>query len=829
MNFYKSVIEHKGKLLVRGVLDGKEYKEKINFGPTMYALTQQQTEYKTLQGQYLKPIHFKDIHSARRFKRDVVTENSPIFGLERYHYQYIGKEYPGQIDWDKKYIKIYTLDIETTCENGFPDVENPVEELLCITVKNQSNKQIITWGIGHFKTDRTDVTYIKCKDENHLLFEFMKFWIKNYPDIITGWNTKFFDLPYLMNRIKMIAGDKVANKMSPWNLIHREEITVRGRPQTVYTLYGTVMLDYLDLYKWFIPTRQESYKLDYIGQVELGQNKNENPYDTFKEFYTKDFQKFVDYNIQDVEIVDALEDKLGLIELALTVAYESKVNYDDIFSQVRVWDTLIANHLMEKNICVPPREEHAKETKYEGAYVKEPKPGMYKWVVSFDINSLYPHIIIQYNISPEKILGVKSSGVSVIKMLNQSTPLAHLKTEGACITPNGALFKTDGQGFLPEMMETMYNERVKYKKRMLKAKAMYERTKNPELQKEIARCHNIQWARKIALNSAYGAVGNQYFRYYDVRQASAITTAGQFIIRFIESKVNEYLNNVLQTQGDIDYIVASDTDSIYVTLDKLVEQVCKGKTDQQVCDFLNKVVDNKLEPYIEKCFNELSDYTNAFKNCMVMKREVIANKGIWVAKKRYMLNVLDEEGVRLNEPKLKIMGIEAVKSSTPQVCRGRIKEAIKIIMSKEEDDLHKFIYDFKKDFLNMTAEQISFPRSCNNMRKYYSSKDIFIKGTPIHVKGSLIYNHQIKQFKLANKYPLIQEGDKIKFIKLKEANPFKFDVISYITKLPTEFKLQEYIDYEIQFEKTFLDPMRFILNAIGWESEKKASLEDFFV
>ena len=828
MNFYKSVIEHKGKLLIRGIHEGKDYKDKIDFGPTLYALTQQETEYKNLQGQFLKPITFKSIDAARRFRRDVVTQNSPIYGLERYHYQYIGKEYPEDIKWDKDQIKIFTLDIETTCENGFPDVENPIEELLCITVKNQSNKQIITWGTGEYKTDRSDVTYVQCKNENQLLFEFMKFWIKNYPDVITGWNTKFFDLPYLMNRIKMIAGDKVANKMSPWGLIKSEEIVVRGRPQTAYTVYGITNLDYLDLYKWFIPQRQESYKLDFIGELELGRGKDDMPYDTFKDWYTKDFQSFVDYNIQDVEIVDGLEDKLGLIDLSLTVAYESKVNYGDIFSQVRVWDTLIANHLMKKNICVPPREEHLKETKYEGAYVKDPQLGQHKWVVSFDINSLYPHIIIQYNISPEKILGVKSSGVSVNKMLTQSTPLTHLKTEGACITPNGALFKTDGQGFLPEMMETMYNERVVYKKRMLKAKKEYEKTKDPKLVREISRCHNIQWARKIALNSAYGAVGNQYFRYYDVRQASAITTAGQFIIRFIESKVNEYLNKILKTHDKLDYIVASDTDSIYVTLDKLVEKTCEGKDNEQICNFLNKVVDSRIEPFLEKCFDELSDYTNAFKNCMVMKREVIANKGIWVAKKRYMLNVLDEEGVRLSDPKLKIMGIEAVKSSTPQVCRGKIKEAIKIIMGKEQSDLHKFIAEFKKEFFEMSAEQISFPRSCNNLRKYRHSNDVFIKGTPIHVKGALIYNHQLKQFNLGRKYPFIQEGDKIKFLKLIEANPFKFDVISYITKLPTEFKLQEYIDYETQFEKTFLDPMRFILQAIGWEHEQKASLEAFF-
>lgn len=828
MNFYKNVIVHRGKLLVRGVLGGKDYTEKLDFGPTMYVLTQKESEYKTLQGQNLKPIKFNTISEARKFKKEVETENSPIFGLERFHYQFIGQEYPNQIDWSKDYIKIFTLDIETTCENGFPDVENPQEELICITIKNQSNKKIITWGVGDFYHDRDDVTYVKCKTENELLMQFMMFWTKNYPDIITGWNTKFFDLPYLMNRIRLLHGDKVISRMSPWKLIERKEIEVRGKPMTVYDLFGITMLDYLDLYKWFIPTRQESYKLDYIGEIELGQNKNENPFDTFKEFYEKDFQKFVDYNIQDVELVDALEDKLGLIDLSLTVAYESKVNYDDIFSQVRVWDTLIANHLMKKKICVPPREDQSKETKYVGAYVKEPKPGLYKWVVSFDINSLYPHIIVQYNISPEKIIGSNTSGISVDKMLKGATPLDYLATEGACITPNGAKFKTDSQGFLPEMMETMYQERVIFKKRMLDAKKKKEKTGDASLDKEISRCHNIQWARKIALNSAYGAVGNQYFRYYDVRQASGITTAGQFIIRFIENKMNEYLNNVMQTQGKTDYVVASDTDSIYVVLDKLVEKTCQGKTDDQIANFLGKVCDTKLEPYIEKCFKELAEYTNAYKNAMVMKREVISNKAIWVAKKRYMMNVLDEEGVRLAKPKLKIIGIEAVKSSTPQVCRGKIKEAINLIMTKDETALQQFIKEFKKEYFTLSAEQISFPRSCNNLKKYRSSKDIFIKGSPIHVKGALIYNYQIQRMKLQNKYPYIQEGDKIKFVKLLEQNPFRFDVISYVTKLPTEFKLQKCIDYEIQFQKTFLDPMRFILESIGWSAEKQATLEDFF-
>jgi DNA polymerase elongation subunit (family B) len=828
MNFYKNVIEHRGKLLVRGIHEGKEYKNKIDFQPTLYGISQDETEFKTLKGQNLKPIQFGSISKAREFKKSYNTDNSPLYGMDRYQYQYIANEYPEDMQFDKDQIKIFTVDIECSAENGFPDIENPTEELLAITVKNQSNKQIITWGTGEFKTDRPDITYIRCKSEKSLIMEFMKFWIKNYPDVITGWNTKFFDIPYLFNRIRNLVDEKVLKRFSPWNLVERETIVVRGRPQTHYNIFGISMLDYLDLYQKFIPTKQESYKLDYIGKVELGKGKDEMPYDTFREWYTKDFQSFIDYNIQDVEIVDGLEDKLKLIELVLTMAYEAKVNYTDVFSQVRMWDMLIYNYLKKDNIMIPPKEDNIKEDKYDGAYVKDPITGMHNWIVSFDINSLYPHLIMQYNISPEKIIGVKSSGVSVDKLLNHATPLTHLKTEGACITPNGAMFKTDSPGFLPRLMESMYNDRVKFKTLAFQAKKEYQKTKDPATAREISRCHNIQWAKKIALNSAYGAIGNQYFRYYDVRQATAITSSGQFVIRFIEKNVNEYINKILKTHDKVDYIVASDTDSIYLTLDKLVEATCKDKSKADTLKFLNKVVNSRIEPFIDKCFAELADYTNAIKQKMVMKREVIADKGIWTAKKRYMLNVLDEEGITFEEPKLKIMGIEAVKSSTPEVCRGNIKQAIKLIMTKGEDELQAFVANFKKEFYQMSAEQISFPRSCNNLRKYKDSNSIFIKGTPIHVKGALIYNHQLKQFKLHKKYPLIQEGDKIKFLKLKEANPFKFDVVSYVTKLPSEFKLQEYIDYDTMFQKTFLDPMSFILNSIGWTYEKKASLEAFF-
>ena len=373
----------------------------------------------------------------------------------------------------------------------------------------------------------------------------------------------------------------------------------------------------------------------------------------------------------------------------------------------------------------------------------------------------------------------------------------------------------------------MYSDRVIYKKKMIEAKKEFQKTKDPIYKNEIARCHNIQMAKKISLNSAYGAIGNQYFRYFEKNQAEAITVGGQLTIRWVERDVNKFMNKILGT-NNLNYVVASDTDSIYLKLDKLVEKVCKNKTTQQIVDFLNKAAEDKIQKVIDESFNNLAKYVNAYEQKMIMKREAIANKGIWVAKKRYMLNLFDEEGVRYEYPKLKVMGVEAVKSSTPEVCRTKIKEAIRVIMNQNEDDLIKYVADFKEQFKKLSPEEIAFPRSCNNLTKFADSSSIYKKGTPIHVKGALIYNYHLHKHKLEFKYPVIKDSDKIKFLMLKIPNPIKDTVVSFSTKIPYEFDLHKYVDYDLQFEKTFTDPLRFILQSIGWKLEREATLEAFF-
>ncbi len=832
LRFYTNVQMVGDHFLVRGYENGKHFMTREKFYPTLFVPSKKNTEYQTLNGEYVEAVQPGTVRECREFiKKYDGVEGFDISGNDRYIYQYISETYPeDELKFDISKIKVTTIDIEVASENGFPDVESSAEEVLLITLQDYNTKQIRTWGLGKFNNQQSNVNYRSFSNEYDLLNDFINWWMieENTPEVITGWNSELYDIPYLVRRIDRVLGEKLMKRMSPWGLVTERETFISGRKHISYDIGGVSQLDYLNLYKKFTYKAQESYRLDHIANVELGQKKlDHSEFDTFKDFYTKGWQKFVEYNIIDVELVDRLEDKMKLIELALTMAYDAKANYADVFSQVRMWDTIIYNYLKKKNIVIPPNVRSDKDSKYAGAYVKEPIPGVYDWVVNFDLNSLYPHLIMQYNISPETLVEQRHPSVTVDKILNQEIDFEPYKDYAVCA--NGAMYRKDVRGFLPELMEKIYKDRTIYKKKMIAAKQEYEKKKTKELEKEIARCNNIQMARKIQLNSAYGAIGNQYFRYFKLANAEAITLSGQVSIRWIEDKINKYLNKVLKTQ-DIDYVIASDTDSIYLNMGPLVETVYKGreKTTESVVSFLDKVAKVELEKHIEGCYQELADYVNAYDQKMQMKRENIADRGIWTAKKRYILNVWDSEGVRYEEPKLKMMGIEAVKSSTPAPCRQMIKDGLKLMMSGTEEQVIKFIDKCRSDFKKLPPEQISFPRTASDVRKYRSQSDIYMKGTPIHIRGALLFNHYIKEKNLTNKYSLIGNGEKIKFIYLKKPNIIQENIISFIQDFPTELGLDKYIDYELQFEKSFLEPLKSILDAIGWKTEHTTTLESFF-
>jgi DNA polymerase elongation subunit (family B) len=830
MNFYTNVQLIGNQFLVRGVQNGKRFEIRDEFFPTLYVKTKKDSKYRTLSGEAVEPVKPGTVRDCREFySKYENVDGFEIYGNDRYIYQYISEKYPeDEIKFDISKIKLVTLDIEVASEQGFPDVESASEEILSISIQDYTTKKITTWGVKPFNNTRNDVTYYHCPSEYELLNHFINYWMVDVPDVITGWNIQMYDVPYICKRLNRVLGEKLMKRFSNWGLVTEGEIFINGRKHTTFDVGGLTQLDYLDLYKKFTYKVQESYRLDYIAEVELGQKKlDHSEFDTFKDFYTKGWQKFIEYNIIDVELVDRLEDKMKLIELALTMAYDAKVNYADVFYQVRMWDNIIYTYLKKRDIVIPPRNKERKDEKYAGAYVKEPIPGMYDWVVSFDLNSLYPHLIMQYNISPETLLEERHPTVNVDKILNHNLTFEMYKDYAVCA--NGAMYRKDVRGFLPELMEKIYNERVIFKKKMLAAEQEYEKTKNKDLIKEIARCNNIQMARKIQLNSAYGAIGNQYFRYYKLANAEAITLSGQVSIQWIMNKVNSYLNKILKTEEE-DYVIASDTDSLYINMGPLVENVFKGreKTTQSIVSFLDKVCNLEFEKYIESSYQELADYVNAYDQKMFMKRECIAERGIWTAKKRYILSVWDSEGVRYKEPKLKIKGIEAIKSSTPAPCRKMLKDSFGIMMSGTEDDMIQFIDQCREKFKSLSPEQVAFPRSASDVQKYTSSSNIYAPKTPIQVRGALLFNHYIKKNKLTNKYSLIQNGEKVKFIFLKKPNTIHENVISFIQEFPKELDLDKYIDYELQFEKAFLEPLKIILDVIGWSVEKTVSLESFF-
>jgi len=838
MKFYTYASQVFNKIYVREIDNkGEEYSETINFKPTLYVTApKEKSTFKSLDNKPLGDVTFGSIKECRDFldKYDNVS-NFKIYGNKNYVFQYLSEEYAEGVQWDKSKILIYTIDIEVASDDGFPDIRLANAAVTSLTIHNSITDVYYVFGTGEYTPNDPEkvIKYFRCDNEEEMMELFLDWWKDNPPHIVTGWNCKFFDIPYIVNRLKYLNLEY--KYLSPINRVVDRNVVIAGRDNMFYTIIGISTLDYIDLYKKYTYKVRESYRLDYIGQVELGMGKVKDEIVQGYDLYKTDYQKFIEYNIKDVEIVKKLDDKMKLLDLIITIAYESKINFEDVFSPVKTWETIIYNFLKDQNIAVPQNRHRGESKGIEGGYVKDPHIGLHKWVVSFDLNSLYPHLIQQYNISPEmmshdEVLKIKyNDGVN--GLLEKRLDTKYLKEMNMTLTPNGQHFSTKRQGFLPKLMKSMYDERVIYKKKMLEEEQRLEdgNYKNKEeVVNNISKFNNVQMAKKILLNSAYGALANQYFLYYSPEQAEAITMSGQLSIRWIEKYINRFINDLLKT-GETDYVIASDTDSIYITFDKLVDEVWgEGAETEKVIPFLDKMCKDKIEPYISECYQVLHSYVNSYEQKMVMKRESIADKGIWTAKKRYILNVYDSEGVRYKEPKLKIMGIESVRSSTPQWCRENIQSLIRTIINTDEQTVIKTIEEYREIFKTLSFSDIAFPRGVKGLSKYKSSKDIYVKATPIHVRGTLLYNHQLKERNLTKKYQLIRDGEKIKFAYLKEPNILGENVIAIATVLPSEFGLEKYIDYDLQFDKSFLQPVKNILDVIGWKSENMSSLESFF-
>jgi DNA polymerase elongation subunit (family B) len=833
--FYTNVYTHGNNVLFRGIDNGKRVKHKIPFEPSLYVRSGKESIHKSLWGQNLERIKFPSINEAKDFvKQYKDVSNFPIFGNTNYTYQFISKMFPAVIKFDITQMKIVTIDIETSTEYGFPDVRNAQEEVLLITMQDYNTKEITSFGCKPYLSKKANAIYKQCKDEFDLLRQFINFLKLDYPDVITGWNCQLFDIAYLSSRITRVLGDEALKECSPWNIIRQHEVPyARGRTQLAYDWKGISILDFMDLYKKFSYKMVENYKLDTVAKEELNKEKLKHDYGSFKEFYTKDWELYVDYNIVDVELVDQLESKMQIINLILTMAYDAKCNYTDIFSSVRTWDCILFNKLQEQNIIVhnPPPIDPLLDRQIMGAFVKEPKPSQYDWVVSFDATSLYPSIIMTWNMSPETLVNgqkyLADDERSIQKLIDRDFITQSIHDEDLTMAANGQCFRKDRKGILPELIEFYFGERQVAKKLMLAAQSNYERTKDKKYLNEISSLNSKQMAAKILMNSLYGALGNIHFRYYDIRIAEGITMTGQLIIRSVAQKLKDFVNKECKTK-DVEYSFYSDTDSTYITLGELVKRNLKGKTNEEIVEVLDQYCAKNIEPTINEICEDLSEYLNTYQRKIKFKREIIADRGIWIAKKRYAVNVYNSEGVTYNPPKLKVLGMEIVRSSTPAPVRKALKEAVLIALTKDESTLKKFVADLEATWHSLKPEDIAFPRGVNGIKEYGDSNSIFRKGTPIHVRGALIYNHLINTRGLNKKYQLIQEGDKIKFLYLREPNLLGTHVITFSGEIPPEFNLQDYIDYDKMFDKSFIDPLNSLLNCIGWQVRDTATLEGLF-
>ena len=833
--FYTNVNRMGNDILVRGYKNGKRIKGRVEYKPTLFIPTKEPTQYRTIDGKPVGAIQPGTMRDCRDFVakyKDI--DNFEIHGNQNYVHTYIGSTWPGTVQFDRSLVRVTTIDIEVQSDQGFPNPADALYPITAITTKDNIDDIFYCWGCGDYSTERTvvknaHIKYIKCDNEQDLLIKFIDHWSKNYPDVVTGWNSRMFDMTYIVNRTVRMLGDKFMKKLSPWNIVNGGEIVIGGNTQQVYEVYGIQQLDYMDLFKKFAYTygTQESYALNHVAHVVLGERKLD--YSEFGDLmglYKADYQKFIDYNVIDVQLVDRLEDKLGLITLCMTIAYKGHVNYQEAFRTVGVWDAILYNDFLDKNIVVPPKKDGHKDRQIEGAHVKDPIVGMHEWVVSFDLNSLYPHIMMQYNLSPETVLDEVVPDVTVDKLLNKEK---FVFNTNHIMTARGNLFDRTTKGLIPTIVESFYNDRSVIKKKMLAAEQKLVKTDKSDkhavyqLEKEIATYGNQQMGIKILMNSLYGATSNEYFRYFDQRIAESITMSGQLTIRWAEQKINAYMNKVLKTE-DKDYVVAIDTDSLYIRMGDLVSAV----EPRDPVSFLDKVATEKIEPLLAQSYEELKEYMNCAEQKMVMAREVIAEKGIWTGKKHYVLNVWNNEGVQYETPKLKVQGIEAVRSSTPAVCRDLIKDTVKKILESDEKTIQTLISEERNNFRQLAAEDIAFPRSVNNLDKYIDKSLIYRKGTPIHVRATLLHNYHIDKLQLGNKYEKIYSGEKIKFLYLKRPNRLYENVVAFKNVIPEEFNIRDHVDYDLQFEKAFVEPIKTILDAIGWEVEKKATLEDFW-
>lgn len=825
--FYTSISAYGNRVFVREMVDGIENRRIDHWGPTLYRKCRQnEQDVTSLFGDSAKKVEFESISDAKDFlEKYKDVDGIEIFGQQNWVLQYIHQYQLGEPVFSQ--VSVCSIDIETRVpETGFPEPAKAEAEVVLITCTFKGQKPV-TFGAKPYSGN--DTIYTECGDEQTLFRNFLDWWELNTPAILTGWHINGFDIPYLAVRIKKILGDKSVARLSPWKIVNVKPSRLDNTKIDVAIL-GVEILDYLDLMKKYTYGNRPSWKLGAVAAEEIGHTKlDHSEYPNFNDFMDNDWDKFVRYNVVDAALVLAIDDKMKMIDLAMTNAFIAKINFQDVYSPVKTWDAILHNALMDRGIVVPQRKATGYKggDKIEGAYVKQPIPGFYHCVGSVDATSLYPSLMTTLNISPETYVGMTGSSVDLC--LNGVWP----DTQGdVAVGANGAMFTKTKRGIIPDMIDFFMTMRKTAKNEMLKLKSEYEKTKNPALTPKIAALDNKQMAAKILMNSLYGAIANNGFRFFNPDVAEAITTTGQLYLRCIDKKLPDMMVDAFKIPKK-DYVIYADTDSLYLSLETIIDKYLPGESDvKKIIKAIEMTVQKKIQPLIKIVTDEVSAKINVYQNNITFKLEIAADKAIFCAKKKYACRVHSSEGVTYANPELKVMGLEMVRSSTPMYVRDQLKKAFDIIFTQTEQDVQSFIEEIRQEYTRLAPEDIARISGVNNLEKNIDSRTIYNKdlSVPIHVRAALLYNHLVNKHGLQSTYHLLKEGEKLKYVYLKMPNTLKENVIAWPVddELPKEFGLHKYVDYDMQFDKTFLASIEIILDAIKWSPVEISTLDSFF-
>ena len=818
--------------------DDKTGYSKFQYKPYAYLKSPSGT-YRSLYGDKLKKVNFwtgEDLQNGKVFESDVPIETRTLVDM-----------YKDSDDISEGHREVY-FDIEVEVKDGFPDPKRAENKITAIALYDKVADSYHCFVLGN--VPNTDVVE-SFQSEEELLQRFYQKYLEINPTILSGWNIDGFDIPYLYNRTVKVLGYQFANALSPIGNVYYNE------HQNKFKIAGVSQLDYLALYKLYTYTQQSSYRLDFIGQLEVGIGKIE--YEgTLQNLYETDINKYIEYNLNDVVIVKALDDKLKFIELARGVSHLGHIGYEDIFFSSRYLEGAMLVYMQDIGVIAPNKPQrggaYGGEEKFIGAYVKDPIPGRYDWVYDLDLTSMYPSTIMTLNISPETKLG-KLEGWNAqefIKGVNKTyTLMVDGKEKGkynqdelkkmfdnnkVSISSNGIMYRYDKKGLIPVLLEKWFNERVEFKRLM----KQHADDGDMEMSAYFKRRQHIQ---KIVLNSLYGVLGLPVFRFYDVDNAEATTVTGQELIKFTEKITNHYYNTELGDKED--YCIYTDTDSVFYPATPLVQH---RHPDADLED------DEFMTEQILKIAGEVQDFINTSYNLFAerllnvkgghrfdIKQECIAKSAFWVTKKRYGQQIINDGGVACD--RLDVKGLDIVRSNFPPAMRDLMTKVLKDILSNADKDVvDEKILKFKKEMKTVDFGLISLPTGVSNLNKYidksgrgkFNDKTIFTKtkkSTPVHVKAAIKYNDLLKYFGLGDTEPM-RNKEKIKWTYLK-SNPLGIDALAFKgyddPKEITDF-IKQYIDYDRLFEGALQKKIKMFYEALNWELpvDKINTLQRFF-